>query len=181
LELFPAFRCNLFFGEKPQKRISTSIGAKKIKMDKFKKTTSKNPDFTNLVVLLDADLKIRDGDDHEFYAQINQTAILKNVIVYYINDMAVGCGAFREMDSQTVEIKRMFVNPDFRGKGNASKILSELELWAKELNFTQIILETGINQPEAIALYKKSGYLITKNYGQYIGVENSVYMKKILK
>jgi putative acetyltransferase len=150
-------------------------------MDKFKKTTSKNPDFINLVVLLDADLKIRDGDDHEFYAQINQTAILKNVIVYYKDDMSVGCGAFREIDEETVEVKRMFVLPDFRGKGIASKILLELEHWALELGCTQTILETGINQPEAIALYKKSGYLITKNYGQYVGVENSVCMKKILK
>jgi putative acetyltransferase len=150
-------------------------------MDILKRTTSENPDFTNLVVLLDADLKIRDGEEHEFYAQINKTAIVKNVIVCYQNTIAVGCGAFRKIDSQTVEIKRMFVNPDFRGKGIASKILCELELWALELNFTQTILETGINQPEAIALYKKSGYSITKNYGQYVGMENSVCMQKTLK
>jgi putative acetyltransferase len=150
-------------------------------MDILKRTTSENPDFTNLVVLLDADLKIRDGEEHEFYAQINKTAIVKNVIVCYQNTIAVGCGAFRKIDSQTVEIKRMFVNPDFRGKGIASKILRELELWALELNFAQTILETGINQPEAIALYKKSGYSITKNYGQYVGMQNSVCMQKILK
>ena len=143
-------------------------------------TTSENLDFKNLVLLLDADLKIRDGEEHEFYAQINKTAILKNVIVCYESDIAVGCGAFREIDSQTVEIKRMFVLPDYRGKGIASKILSELELWALELNYTQTILETGINQPEAIALYKKLGYLITQNYGQYADAENSVCMKKVL-
>jgi putative acetyltransferase len=57
----------------------------------------------------------------------------------------------------------MFINPDYRGKGIASKILSELELWTSELNYFQIILETGINQPEAISLYKKSGYKITEN------------------
>ncbi|WP_395045820.1 GNAT family N-acetyltransferase [Flavobacterium sp.] len=147
----------------------------------LKRTTSENQDFTNLVLLLDADLKIRDGQEHEFYAQINKTAILKNVIVCYENDIAVGCGAFREIDSQTVEIKRMFVLPDYRGKGIASKILSQLELWALELNYTQTILETGINQPEAIALYKKSGYLVTQNYGQYADAENSVCMKKVLR
>jgi putative acetyltransferase len=146
----------------------------------LKRTTSENQDFTNLVLLLDADLKIRDGEEHEFYAQINKTAILKNVIVCYENNIAVGCGAFREIDSQTVEIKRMFVLPDYRGKGIASKILSQLELWTLELNYTQTILETGINQPEAIALYKKSGYSITQNYGQYADMENSVCMKKII-
>jgi putative acetyltransferase len=145
------------------------------------RTTSENADFTNLVQLLDADLKIRDGDDHEFYAQINQTAILKNVIVYYKDDLAVGCGAIREIDEKTVEIKRMFVLPDFRGKGIASKILLELEHWVLELECTQTILETGINQPEAIAFYKKLGYSIIENYGQYATMQNSVCMKKILK
>lgn len=147
----------------------------------IKRTTSQNPDFTNLVKLLDADLKIRDGEDHAFYAQINQTAILNCALVCYRNDVAVGCGAFREIDAKTVEIKRMFVDPDSRGKGIASAILKELELWASELNYTQTILETGINQPEAIALYKKSGYEIISNYGQYVGVETSVCMKKVLK
>ena len=144
-------------------------------------TTSENLDFKNLVLLLDADLKIRDGEEHEFYAQINKTAILKNVILCYENNLAFGCGAFREIDSETVEIKRMFVLAEQRGRGIASKILSQLELWALTLNYTQTILETGINQPEAIALYKKSGYSIVQNYGQYAGLENSVCMKKTLK
>jgi len=144
------------------------------------RTTSQNTDFIKLVKLLDADLKIRDGEEHEFYAQINKTAILNNVIVCCQGTVVVGCGAFRGIDKKNVEIKRMFVIPDFRGNGVASKILIELEQWARELNYTQTILETGINQPEAIALYKKSGYSITKNYGQYIGVENSICMNKII-
>jgi putative acetyltransferase len=147
----------------------------------LKRTTSKNLDFQNLVTLLDADLKIRDGEDHEFYAQINKTAILDNAIVCYQNNVAVGCGAFRAIDAETVEIKRMFVSPECRGKGIASAILLELELWASELNYSQTILETGVNQPEAIALYKKLGYAITENYGQYFGMENSICMKKVLK
>ena len=146
-----------------------------------KRTTSDNPDFKKLVDALDADLKIRDGEEHEFYAQINKAAILNNAIVCYQNNFAVGCGAFREIDTKTVEIKRMFVSPDFRGKGTASAILVDLELWASELDYSNAILETGINQPEAIALYKKLGYAITENYGQYVGVENSICMKKIIK
>ena len=147
----------------------------------FKRTTSDNPDFKKLVDALDADLKIRDGEEHEFYAQINKAAILNNAIVCYQNNVAVGCGAFREIDTKTVEIKRMFVSPDFRGKGTASAILLDLELWASELDYSNAILETGINQPEAIALYKKLGYAITENYGQYFSVENSICMKKIIK
>ena len=59
-------------------------------------------------------------------------------------------------------------------------VLSDLESWAKELGFVKCVLETGINQPEAIALYKKCGYSIIENYGQYKGVENSLCFEKIL-
>jgi GNAT superfamily N-acetyltransferase len=145
------------------------------------RTTSENPDFINLVKFLEADLKIRDGEDHAFYAHINKTAILNCALVCYLHDVPVGCGAFREIDTKTVEIKRMFVNQDSRGKGIASAVLTELELWASELKYTQTILETGINQPEAIALYKNRGYSVTENYGQYISTENSVCMRKVLK
>ncbi len=74
----------------------------------------------------------------------------------------------------------MFVRPEIRGKGIAFEILTELEKWATELNFTSSILETGYKQPEAIRLYEKSGYALIPNYGQYEGVENSVCMKKNL-
>lgn len=144
------------------------------------RTTSDNIDFKNLVVLLDAFLKITDGDEHSFYDQFNKIDALKNVVVFYSDGEAIGCGAFKEYESQSVEIKRMFVHSDFRGKGIAAKILSELELWAKELNYLESILETGNKQTAAIALYLKSGYTIIANYGQYSTVENSICMKKKL-
>ncbi len=75
----------------------------------------------------------------------------------------------------------MFVLTGFRGKGIAKCILAELELWAKELNFTNCILETGKKQPEAISLYKNMGFKEMPNYGQYQGVENSVCMTIHLK
>jgi putative acetyltransferase len=70
--------------------------------------------------------------------------------------------------------------PDNRGKGIAAQILNELEKWAKELNYKKCVLETGHKQPEAIALYKKNGYKQIPNYGQYIGIENSVCFEKLL-
>lgn len=144
----------------------------------LKRTTSADNDFQKLVDQLDKDLAIRDGDEHAFYAQFNKTVNIKNVVVAYINKEAVGCGAFKQYDTNTVEIKRMFVELPFRGKGIAQQVLTELELWAKENNCNTCILETGKKQPEAIALYTKTGYTIISNYGQYEGVENSVCMKK---
>lgn len=144
------------------------------------RTTSDNKDFGDLVIQLDAYLRILDGEDHAFYAQFNKSNLLKNALVSYENEIAVGIGAYKEYDSETVEIKRMYTLPEYRGKGIAKAILTELELWAKEEGYQFAILETGYLQKDAIGLYQKLGYEIIDNFGQYIGVENSVCMKKSL-
>ena len=77
-----------------------------------------------------------------------------------------------------MEVKRMYVPLEKRGKGIASIVLQELEKWAKELGYQKCILETGIKQPEAISLYKKNNYAIIPNYGQYAGVKDSVCFEK---
>ena len=149
-------------------------------MTTFNRTDSTNADFQNLVVLLDKDLQIRDGDQHSFYDQFNKIQMIRNVVVCYIDNKPIGCGAFKEYDQDKVEIKRMFVLPDFRGKGIGLDILKELEIWASELNYPECVLETGKKQPEAISLYIKAGYKIIKNYGQYENIENSVCMLKAI-
>jgi len=145
------------------------------------RTHSDNADFRTLVQLLDAELAVRDGSDHAFYAQFNKVDAIRNVAVAYVGgDEAAGCGAFKEYSSDAVEIKRMFVRPGHRGQGVAVAVLAELEKWAAKLGYRESILETGLKQPEAIRLYEKSGYTRIPNYGQYEGVENSVCMKKVL-
>ena len=144
------------------------------------RTNSDKSDFRELVALLDEDLQIRDGDEHSFYAQYNKIDKIRHVVVAYAGGVAVGCGAIREYAAEVAEIKRMFVREEWRKRGIAKSILLELEMWAGELNFSECILETGIKQPEAIALYRKSGYQTIVSYGQYVNVENSVCMKKFL-
>jgi len=150
-------------------------------MIRLLRTNSENSDFVILVKLLDAGLAIVDGDDHSFYSQFNKIDKIRFVVVAYENEKPVGCGAIKEFESGTMEVKRMYVSPDERKKGIASKILNELENWASELSCTRCLLETGKRQPEAIGLYKKSGYKQIPNYGQYANVENSVCFEKILK
>ncbi len=142
------------------------------------RTTSDNQDFVRLVRLLDADLAIRDGEEHAFYAQFNKIDKLKHVVLAYENDIPVGCGAIKEYELKTVEVKRMYVLPESRNGGIATRVLSALEEWAGELSYAKCILETGKKQPEAIALYKKNGYTPIPNYGQYANVENSVCFEK---
>ena len=79
-----------------------------------------------------------------------------------------------------MEIKRMYVPENKRGNGIASAILKELEQWALALSYKKCLLETGKKQPEAIELYKKNGYKIIPNFGQYANIENSVCFEKIL-
>lgn len=145
------------------------------------RTNSENKNFTELVTFLDLDLAVRDGEDHSFYAQFNKIQLIKYVVLAFENNIPVACGAIKEFDSSTFEIKRMYTNPSHRGKGIATKILFELEKWAKELGYKKCILETGKKQPEALHLYKKCGYVTINNYGQYIGIENSICFEKNLK
>lgn len=147
---------------------------------KLLKTNSNHPDFQKLTRLFDDYLVEIDGDEKDFFAQYNQIYI-DNVIVCYEDEIAVGCGAFKEYEPTVAEIKRMFVLPEKRGKGIASTVLNALEIWAKENGFQQAILETSNQLTNAISLYQKSGFEVIPNYGQYIDVESSVCMKKILK
>ncbi|GAO43693.1 GNAT family N-acetyltransferase [Flavihumibacter petaseus] len=139
---------------------------------------SGHPDFITLVRLLDADLAVRDGADHAFYHQFNTIAALQHCVVAYLGDRAAGCGAFKPFDAGSVEIKRMYVLPEYRGRGVAAAVLQELETWARDSGVLHCVLETGKKQPEAIALYRKSGYQQIPNYGQYAGIENSVCFRK---
>lgn len=144
------------------------------------RTDSKNIDFINLVKELDSELAKIDGEDHAFYNQFNSIDSIQYALVAIDKNRGIACGAIKRVDDSTMEIKRMYTRSDMRGKGIATKVLSALELWAKELGYAACILETGKRQQDAIALYKKSGYLRIANYGPYIDVENSVCFKKEL-
>jgi putative acetyltransferase len=142
---------------------------------------SSDRDFVGLVRLLDADLAVRDGSEHAYYAQFNKIDMLRHVVVAELDGRAVGCGAIKEFEPGVMEIKRMYTDPASRGKGVATAVLNELEKWAAELGYTGCILETGVRQPEAIGLYKKCGYEQIPNYGQYVGMENSVCFRKKIR
>ncbi len=150
-------------------------------MIRLVRTNSQDQDFISLVKYLDADLAEKDGEEHSFYSQFNKIDLLKYVVVAYDGKQPLGCGAIKVYDPSTMEVKRMYVSPESRGKGIATFLLTELEIWAGELGLTKCILETGKRQPDAIALYKKNGYKLIGNYGQYIGMENSVCFEKLLK
>lgn len=90
-------------------------------------------------------------------------------LVVYLDDQPVGCGAWRShaRSDEVAEVKRVFVLASARKQGLARTIMAALEDDARAHGRKRIILETGIGQPEAIALYEALGYERIPNFGYY--------------
>jgi hypothetical protein len=147
----------------------------------IKRTNSNGDDFKLLITHLDEELWDQAMDDQAIRDQYNKVPDLNTALVVYADNKPIACGCFKQHDDITVEIKRMYVENEYRGKGVSKLVLSELETWANELGYKFAVLETGIQFKVARTLYETSGYQIIPNYGQYAGMEESVCMKKELK
>lgn len=145
----------------------------------FQRSDNSNPDFKKFCEELDKEFRVRYPDSQQNFQPYNTVNEFARIIVVYDDKTPIGCGCYRPArEFNAVEIKRMYVRPERRGVGIARMILSELEIWAGEEGYEHSILETGINQPEAIALYSRSGYRLIPNYPPYVDVSESICMKK---
>jgi len=152
-----------------------------VRMISFRRTNANDSDFIQLVDQLNAELLVLEGDQHEFYAQYDKIDNIKYAIVAYENNKPVGCGSIKNFGDDSMEIKRMFVHPNLRRSGVASLIIEELEKWSRELGYYTCVLETGTNNPKAVALYNRLGFEVIPNYGQYKGVDTSICFRKKLE
>jgi putative acetyltransferase len=98
-----------------------------------------------------------------------------------LDGQPVGCGAYRPLQVDIAEIKRMYVVPAFRGRGIGRRLLAALEACALQAGFTRVWLETGTAQPEALRLYEVSGYHVIPNFGHYRDDPRSVCFEKALE
>ena len=146
----------------------------------IKRTSTNNPDFNYLTSLLDHEFWVELNEDQSTYEQYNKVPDISTAIIIYDDKKPIACGCFKEYDNTTVEIKRMYVDKSYRGKGISKMVLSELENWAIENGFKYAILETSIHFDVAKNLYQQAGYDIIPNYDQYEGLTESVCMKKKL-
>lgn len=144
----------------------------------IKRTQSTDKYFNSMIAQLDDDLNHRYQSTQSKYDKYNKIDLIDTVIVAFDGENPVGCGCFKKYNNETVEIKRIFVTPDYRGRKISRLILEELEKWAKELGYSKALLETGSKQSEAIGLYTKSGYAKIENYGQYKDFPNSLCFEK---
>jgi putative acetyltransferase len=140
-------------------------------------------DARRLITALDAHLASRYPPEQRFGPNLKpeQVAVgLGTFVVARIDGRAVGCGAVRLLDEGTVEVKRMYVEPDVRGQGVAMEILAHLESAGRELGAKSAVLETGVYQDEAIRLYLRAGYRKVDCWGEYLSAPTSVcYAKEI--
>ncbi len=144
------------------------------------RTDSNNPDFRALIPVLDRELRANYDDSMDFYDQHNVIEDNRHVILAYEGDDAIGCGCFKEFNGMSAEMKRMFVRPEYRGKGVSKIVLSALEEWAKEMGYKASVLETGTKQEIAMELYKKAGYLLIENFPPYVDMPESICFGKEL-
>jgi GNAT superfamily N-acetyltransferase len=144
------------------------------------KTNSENADFIRLVKLLDEDLYKRYGELQKQYEKHNKTDYINDVVIIFKDKTPVACGAFKEHNINSIELKRIFVIKENRRQGLSKLIIANLEELGRGRGYKYVLLETGINQHEAINLYKAAGYEVIQNYEPYIGNINSICMKKTL-
>jgi putative acetyltransferase len=105
---------------------------------------------------------------------------LGTFVIARLDGVAIGCGAVRRLDEKTVEVKRMYVDPEVRGRGVAKEIIERLEADARAMGANRLVLETGIYQDEAISLYRRVGFSVIDCFGEYAGVPTSVCFEKAI-
>src|SRR4051812_49091129 len=125
-----------------------------------KRTTTNDRDFQLLVQKLDHELWDELKEDQATYDQFNKVDHIPTAVVVYHHTRPVASGCFKELDENSIEVKRMFVLKEYRGKGLSKKVLQELEQWAAEKNYRRAVLETSIHFTTARNLYGTNGYSI---------------------
>jgi putative acetyltransferase len=142
-----------------------------------------SPDARRLVDALDAELALLYEPEQRFGPNLKPEHLspgLGTFVLARTDGRAIGCGALRRLDSTTGEVKRMYVEPDMRGRGVARQILDHLESAAKELGLRRLVLETGIHQAEAITLYTRAGFRSIPCWGEYAGSSTSICYDKTI-
>ena len=149
---------------------------------RFEYTDGYNKDFILLCHELDKFLnKLVGGEENRAkYIQYNKVDDIHDVVLAYDNDIPVGSASFKKYDDENAEVKRVFVKKEYRGQGISNELMKMLEQRAREKGFKYFILESGEPLISAMALYRKIGYKVIPNYGQYVDMKDSVCMKKKL-
>ena len=118
------------------------------------------------------------GDIQFKYAEVNKPHNMNAVCVVYEGEEPIACGAWKKIDDETAEIKRIYVLPEHRRKGAASMIVTAMEADAAKTGRKRFILETARTTADSASLYLSLGYEEIDYYGSPAGAENCRCFKK---
>ena len=142
----------------------------------LRRTDSDSGEFKNLISNHDKEL--------ESYSDIykNDSEIQgASIIIAYYDNKPVGCASFDHYDNDTIEIKKLYVLPEFRDVGISEIVLKDLEQWARENKYNNAILETRFPYNREVNIFEDNGYNIIEKFGNYKYIENSIcYGKKLV-
>lgn len=142
-----------------------------------------SPVATTLIQALNAELSARYPEEGATHFQLDAAEVAEGhgaFLVAYDGDQPVGCGAIRRLKDGGGELKRMYVVPEYRSRGVGRSLLAALEAEGRRLGVTRILLETGVRQSAAQALYTRAGFEKIAAYGEYIHSPLSLCMAKRL-
>lgn len=130
-----------------------------------------SPDAAQLIAALNTELAATFPEPGATHFSISEAQVDDGegaFLVAYLDDIPVGCGAVRRLDSSTAELKRMYVTPSVRGRGIGRALVEALEGEAQLLGVRRIVLETGTRLAPAIRLYESLGYVRIPLFGEYL-------------
>jgi GNAT superfamily N-acetyltransferase len=140
-----------------------------------------SPAAQQLIAAVQAEYVVRYGGPDEAPVDPREFAPPDGLfLVGYLEAQPVATGGLRRHAEGEVEIKRMYVVPEARGRGFSRQMLAALEARARELGANRVVLETGQRQPEAISLYESSGYARIPGFGHYACAPLSISFEKKL-
>jgi putative acetyltransferase len=145
------------------------------------RTSPRRADASALIAELDDYLNRLYAADRNYLLDVE--ALCAPEVTFFVarcDEVSAGCGALRRVDEATAEIKRMYVQPGFRGRGIGRAILLALEAQARTNGATLLVLETGVDQPAALALYERHQFVRRAPYGEYREEPTSVFFEKRL-
>ena len=130
-----------------------------------------SPDATRLITALNAELTATFPEPGACHFSLSESQLNPGegaLLIAYLDEAAVGCGAIRRIDHTTAELKRMYVDPSARGRGVGRELVAALESEAHRLGVAKVVLETGTRLTRAIRLYEASGYTRIPLFGEYL-------------
>lgn len=149
----------------------------------IKEVSYDDTDFICLCDELDSFLNCAIGgeDKREKYKKFNHLDTMDHVIVAYDDEAPVGCAALRKYSDENIEVKRVFVREDYRGKNIAGMLIENLIAYSKNMGYTRMILETGEFLKASVRLYLRYGFEKIPNYGEYADMSESFCMARSIK